>query len=103
MKSGRLGCSFEDVLFCRMMQMQTLCNSIRNLQFMRKLKRVYSILGLSIFVQEVLANEIRLGAAEPYKNGPYAKVVYIDHEVPWAEFVFIYKSMGIIYGRPSDY
>ena len=41
------------------------------------------------------ADEIRLQAAEPYKAGPYANVVYKDNAGPWAEFSFTYKSMSI--------
>lgn len=40
------------------------------------------------------ANDIRLQAGESYQDGPYAKVVYLDHGLPWAEFIFNYKSRG---------
>lgn len=44
---------------------------------------------------EDAADEVRLQAAEPYKAGLYARVVYKDPAGPWAEFSFTYKSMSI--------
>ena len=33
-------------------------------------------------------------AAEPFKNGPYAEVNYVNGGLPCVEFTFTYKSMG---------
>jgi hypothetical protein len=89
--------SFEDVLFYPTMQTRPLCNSMRNPRFTRKLKRDYLIPGLSNFGSKYAVNEVRLQAAEPYRNGPYANVHYLDNAVPWADFVFNYKSLSTIF------
>jgi len=44
-----------------------------------------------------------LKTAEPYNDGPYANVVYKDNAIPWAEFIFTYKSMGIVSKFLSDF
>jgi len=44
----------------------------------------------------LLDTQTALQAAESYQNGPYAKVVYMDHGLPWAEFIFNYKSLDLL-------
>jgi hypothetical protein len=86
---------FEDVQFYPLMQRRLLCNSIYNRKFMRKLKRGYLILEPSMLLPTNVTDEARLQAAEPYKTGQCATVVYKDHTSPWAEFSFTYKSMSL--------
>ena len=93
---------FEDARFYRLMRTQFLCNSIYNPKFTRKLKKDYLIPEQSISVNLGSADDIRLQAAEPYQDGPYANVIYKDPTVAWAEFSFTYKSMGMQIRYLSD-
>ena len=67
-----------------------------NSESTKKHKRDYSTQKQSKIVSK-FANRVRLGAPKPFRNGPHANVVYMDHGLPWAEFIFTYKSTGILF------